>query len=111
MLSVIVFFALIMEYTQNGPLTVMFVSNNQELINRCDSHLKYIITYPNETIKFEYDVMEQIYCTASKYNLKPSYHWVKGHQDDNTPTEELSIVAQLNVEADRLAGEFQKKLR
>ena len=36
------------------------------------------------------------------------YYWVKGHQDDNTPTEELSIVAQLNVEVDILTGEFQK---
>ena len=92
MLSVTVFFALIMKYTNNGSLTVTFVSNNQELINRCDAHLQYIITYPNETIKLEYDVTEQIYCTTSKYKLEPPYHWVKGHQDDNTPTEELSIV-------------------
>ena len=108
MLSVTVFFALIMEYTQNKPLLLTFVSNNQELINCCNAHLQYIIPYPNETVKLEYNVMEQIYCTPSKYKLKPSYHWVKGHQDDNTSTEELPIVAQLNVEADRLAGEFQR---
>ena len=40
--------------------------------------------------------------------MKSSYHWVKVHQDDNTPTNELSIVAQLNVEADRLAGDLQR---
>ena len=71
----------------------MFVSDNQELINCYNTHLQYIIPYPNETVKSEYDVTEQIYCTASKYKLKLSYHWVKGHQDDNTPTEELSIEA------------------
>ena len=106
MLSVTVFFALTMENTLKEPLLVTFVSDNQELINRCNAHLQYIIPYPNDTVKLEYNVMEQIYCTASNYKLKPSYHWVKGHQDDNTPTEELSIVAQLNVEADSLAGEF-----
>ena len=108
MLSVTVFFALISKYTKNEPLMVMFVSDNQELINRCDAHLQYKIPFPNETVKSEYDVTEQIYITASKYKLKPSYHWVKGHQDDNAPTNELSIVAQLNVEADRLAGDFQQ---
>ena len=79
MLSVTVFFALISKYTKNEPLTVTFVSDNQELINRCDSHLQYKIPFPNKTIKSEYDVTEQIYCSASKYNLKSSYHWVKGH--------------------------------
>ena len=108
MLSVIVFFALIKEYTEKDLSSITFVSDNQELINRCNAHLQYIIPYPNKTIKSEYDVTEQIYITASKYELKSSYHWVKGHQDDNMPTKELSIVVQLNVETDRLAGEFQK---
>ena len=108
MLLVTVFFALITKNMKNEPLTVTFVSNNQELINCCDAHLQYKIPFLSKTVKLEYNVTEQIYCTVLKYNLKPSYHWVKGHQDDNTPTKELSIVAQLNVEADRLAGEFQK---
>ena len=106
MLSVTVFFALIMKYTQKESLSITFISNNPELINCCNTHLQYIIPYLNETIKSEYDITEQIYCTASKYKLKLSYHWVKGHQDDNTLTKELSIMAQLNVEADRLEGEF-----
>ena len=33
---------------------------------------------------------------------------MKGHQDNNIPTKELSIMVHLNVEAGRLAGEFQK---
>ena len=108
MLSVTVFFTLIKEYTKKDLSSITFVSDNQELINRCNAHLQYIIPYPNETIKSEYDVTEQIYITASKCELKSSYHWVKGHQYDNTPTQGLSIVAQLNVEANRLAGDFQR---
>ena len=108
MLSVTVFFALIKEYTGKELSSITFVSDNQELINRYNAHLQYIIPYPNETIKSEYNVTEQIYITASKYELKSSYHWVKGHQDDNTPTQELSIVAQLNVDSNRLAGDFQQ---
>ena len=68
----------------------------------------YKIPFSNETVKSEYGVTEQIYCTALKYNLKSSYHLVKGHQDNNTHIKKLSIVAQWNVEAARLTGEFQK---
>ena len=35
--------------------------------------------------------------------------YVKGHQDDRTPYERLPLMAQLNVDADRLAGEFQRE--
>ena len=35
--------------------------------------------------------------------------YVKGHQDDQTPYERLPLMAQLNVDADRLAGEFQRE--
>ena len=93
MLLVTVFFALIKEYTEKDLSSITFVSDNQERINRCNAPLQYIIPYPNETIKSEYDVTEQIYITASKYELKSSYHWVKGHQEDSSPTQELSIVA------------------
>ena len=93
MLSATVFFALISEYTNNQLLTVTFISDNKELISRCDAHLQYKIHFPNKTIKSEYNSTEQIYCTALRYNLKASYHWVKGHQDNHTPTKELSIVA------------------
>lgn len=91
MLSVTVFFVLISKYTKNEPLMVTFVSDNQELINWCDAHLQYKIPFPNETIKSEYNVTEQIYCTESKYNLKASYHWVKGHQDNYTPTKNYQL--------------------
>ena len=53
MLSVTVFFALIKEYTEKDLSSITFVSDNQELINRCNAHLQYIIPYPNETIKSE----------------------------------------------------------
>jgi hypothetical protein len=33
--------------------------------------------------------------------------YVKGHQDDKTPYAELQLFAQLNVDADRKAGQFQ----
>ena len=100
MLSATVFFALISEYINKGPLTITFVSDNEELINLCDADLQYKIQFPNETIESEYNVTKQNYCTALKYNLKASYYWVKGHQDDHAPTKELLIVAQLNIEAD-----------
>jgi hypothetical protein len=43
--------------------------------------------------------------------ITPSFSHVKDHQDDHVAYADLSLAAQLNVEADALAGEFQTKFR
>jgi hypothetical protein len=35
------------------------------------------------------------------------YKWVRGHQDKNTAYDDLELEAQLNVDADKYAGDFQ----
>ena len=41
--------------------------------------------------------------------MKTSYNWVRGHQDDITENvTDLPIEAQLNIVADRNAGEYQQ---
>jgi hypothetical protein len=62
-----------------------------------------------KTLRSEYDVTEQIYRTQAAYNIKATFYWVKGHQDNNQAYEELPLEAQLNIDADELAGEFQEE--
>ena len=106
MLAATVLMTLIGELTHRKDICIHRISDNEELINRCKAHQLYKDAYPNATITGEYDITEQIVWTTRKHEIRGSYSWVKGHQDDNT-TAELSIEALLNIEADRLAGDFQ----
>ena len=78
-----------------------------ELIKRGREHKEYTESYANTTLRAEYDVTEQIHVTNHANNIIPTYMWVKGHQDKNTPKRFLPLLAQLNIEADELAGQFQ----
>jgi len=108
MLSVLLFFMLLKTYFQLESVTVKFVSDNLELINRGNAHLVYGYPYPNTTLKSEFHLTEQIYRTHQAYNIKATFHHVKGHQDKTTKFDKLPLFAQLNIEADALAGVYQQ---
>ena len=90
-------------------MTVKFVSDNFELINRGNAHLSYDYPYPNTTLKSEFDLTGQIYQTHQAYNIKATFHHVKGHQDKTTKFDKLPLLAQLNIKADALAGQYQQQ--
>ena len=52
-----------------------------------------------------YVIIVVIYCTYIRANFK----WVKGHQDNNTRYKKNPLEAQLNVDSDKLAGEYQEE--
>jgi hypothetical protein len=101
------FIALIIKYLEVEPMKIVFISDNLELIKRLKAHKHYTEPYPNETLKSEFDVTEQIYRTTESYGIIASYKWVKGHQDKNTAYMDLNLEAQLNVDADKFAGDYQ----
>jgi hypothetical protein len=74
-----------------------------------NAHKHYHEPFPNETLRSEFDITEQIYNTQSACKIKPIYVWVKGHQDDDKQYDDLSLEAQLNIDADELAGVFQQQ--
>ena len=69
-------------------------------------HLHYHDPYPNVTLDSEFDLTEEIYATHQQYNIAPTFKHVKGHQHNSTAFKNLSLSAQLNVEADHLASSF-----
>jgi hypothetical protein len=107
MLSATMFLLLLIEYLQILPLTVVYISDNAELIRRCQAHKHYKDPYPNETLRSEFDVAEQIYTTHTSNNITATFRWVKGHQDRDIHYDNLPLEAQLNDDADELAGEYQ----
>ena len=105
MLAASLFIAMIQEFTNNhfDSISIHFMADNMELINRQSLHLNYTNPYPNMTLKAEFDLTEQIYDTHQKYKIIATFTHVKGHQDDDATYDDLSLEAQLNVDADELA--------
>ena len=108
MLSVTLFLAILTKYLKMTSLNVVCIADNAELIRRCNAHKQYKEPYPNETLRSEFDVTEQIYKTQTEYNINATFKWVKGHQDKKIRKDDLPLEAQLNIEADELAGAYQQ---
>lgn len=108
MLSVACLLRRLIQWTcTTEPITGVLATDNTGLIHRVKSQgqLKYPV--PNATFKPDWDVVQAIVDTLSTCSIEASYVHVKGHQDDDTPLEELGLLAQLNVEADKYAGEYR----
>jgi hypothetical protein len=94
-----------MTYPQH--LQIVPMTDNQGLITSLTKRNAYSTPYPNATLQPDWDLIEEIYTTYKHLNIAHvRYIWIKGHQDSDTPYDELSIPAQFNVDADQLAGEF-----
>jgi hypothetical protein len=109
MLAATLFMALISHHL-NHKIKAICISDNKELIRRMTEHKYYEEPYLNATLASEYDIIEEIYKTCKIYNIKSSYHWVRGHQDKHISYEDLSLEAQLNVDADWYARKYQDHL-
>ena len=59
MLSISIFIALMAEHRNCTDLKIKYVTNNLELVNKSNKHLKYKNLYPNNTLSFEYEIIEK----------------------------------------------------
>jgi len=111
MLAVSLFIGMIQEFTNFAftNIQVTFAADNLSLIRRHNDHLEYTCCYPNTTLASEFDLTEQTYQTHRKYNIEATFVHVKGHQDSTQEVHSLSLLAQMNVEADHLAGMYYAK--
>ena len=57
----------------------------------------------------EWDVLIEIYHTVRTTWLATTIEHIKGHQDDDKPVSQLSLLARLNIEADQLASTHQRR--
>ena len=82
--------------------------DNQSMVKRSNWRADLQHIYPNDTKVADWDLLAEIWTSLASVegNHKINLIWIKGHQDDDTPYEDLSLEAQLNCEADALAGEF-----
>ena len=63
--------------------------------------------FSNRNLVSDWDVLAMISTTITDLPFPLTITHVKGHQDKKTAYQDLSLLAQLNVDADKLAGRFQ----
>jgi hypothetical protein len=88
---------------------VRFTTDNKGLLIRIDQSRQCDKSYANATLAPDWDIVEAIVSTLQLLPVTPSFSHVKGHQDDHIAYEDLPLDAQLNIEAEALAGKFQTK--
>mmetsp|Transcript_21360 Transcript_21360/g.48164 ORF Transcript_21360/g.48164 Transcript_21360/m.48164 type:complete len:307 (-) Transcript_21360:187-1107(-) len=83
-----------------------FMADNLELITRLNDHRRYTKPYPNTTLGAEFDLTKQIHLLHTEHQLPSSFRHVKGYQDQTTDYAKLDLPAQLNCDANQLAGRY-----
>jgi hypothetical protein len=86
---------------------VKLMTDNLGLITRLEKSLPFSDPFPNLTLQPDWDVTNEIIKTIQSIQIDPILEHVKGHQDDHTLYEDLALEAQLNVDADEEAGNYQ----
>ena len=86
---------------------ITMMTDNLGLLTRIEQSIQYPHPYPNYTLKADWDVTHEIISTLQAMSLQVMFEHVKGHQDDHTAYENLSLEAQMNVDADAEAGQYQ----
>ena len=81
------------------------VCDNEAMVRRANEAKPVFNEHPNSTMDSEWDLLAEIWVTMRQLEDK-TLSWIKGHQDDKQPYEKLSLPAQLNVDADKIADQY-----
>lgn len=104
LLSLLVYLELVLQvFAINCQPHIPIHLDNTGLISKVQLYLDRLFFSPAEAIQSERDVLLEIEHLVSSLPLPFSFFHVKSHQDDSSPLEMLSVPAQANVQADRLA--------
>ena len=112
MLSLVRFLQLLSEYCGINDLKICNLSSdNLSMLNNINGYTYADLESPNSTLIADWDVLSELFhCLyISTPNFQPTFTHVKGHQDRDKAYDELSLVAQLNVDADEAADIFQNQ--
>ena len=109
MLSILRFLIRMREIHGRGRAAkaLFLVCDNQGLVQTVAKLMKHTKIFPNTTMDPEWDIIAQILQSyTSLGNSAPIISHIKGHQDEDTPYEQLTLSAQLNCNADTLANAY-----
>ena len=86
-------------------------SDSESVLKKLDEIRSWSYSFQHATMCADWDVLQAIIALLETFDNKIILIHVKGHQDDTKQYHELSLEAQLNVDADKLASEFSYKPR
>jgi hypothetical protein len=110
LLSVSRFLVRLQEFCGQEPTWhIQMMTDNQGLLTRVERSLPFEHPFPNLTLQADWDVTNEILHSVRSLSITPRFLHVKGHQDDHTEYANLSLNAQLNVDADAEAGTYQQQ--
>ena len=89
-----------------GHHSIKHYLDNQSVITRINQSMHQRITFPNQRLLPEQDVIDEIVSTLRMLPTSITVAWVKGHQDAIQNYDQLPLAAQMNCEADNLATSF-----
>jgi len=94
----------------NELLSHTLVCDNRSIILRINQLQQWRRIYPNATMESEWDVLVEIRETLQQFEIssQPIFQHIKGHQDRLRPLADLSLEAQLNCKAYKLAETYLK---
>jgi hypothetical protein len=85
----------------------IFTTDNKGLLTRIRRRIEYDANFATATVAPDWYLVEDLHCALSHFKLPPEFAHVEGYQDDNKSYDKLTLTAQLNVDADHEAGNFQ----
>ena len=96
------------EYTCTElPPHLQGFTDAKSVLDQTFKFLGFPFYYPNVTMCADWDILQAIVSTIRQFPLPPTLAHVEGHQDKHDQVVNLPLPAQLNVEADGLAGTFK----
>jgi hypothetical protein len=109
LLSVVRFLVRLQTFCAQTPTWhIQLMTDNEGLLTRVTTSLPFLEPFPNVTLQANWDVTNEIIHSLRQLECQLSFLHVKGHQDDHKRVRCLSLNAQLNVEVDAEAGEYQQ---
>jgi hypothetical protein len=87
-------------------LSGTLATDNSGLLTRVRQQQKTQYPIPNAIFQSDWDIVEAIVLTVEQTKMEVEYKWVKGHQDNETEYADLPLTSQLNIDADKLAGDY-----
>jgi hypothetical protein len=86
--------------------------DNESMVKKAKKRYPMGAIYPNFTLSSDFDIVVELWQTLEQLEglqCQVHFHHIDGHQDREKRYQELSLPAQLNVQADYLAGDFQRR--
>ena len=95
------------QYTHSSlPTETIIYTDSASLIAKNQRSQEMAVFFPNSTIDPDWDILQQIITSRRLFPSLPVLRFVKGHQDADCPYATMPLPAQLNIDADHLAGSY-----